>query len=97
MPMGSHWANRKWPCYLENLGSSEVNNHSEHFWSNLKLSSEKRLTDAQDFLYLVYSGLRRHFALDAIIFLVNWFLQLDFQLTKTKLFVFIILSKSNYG
>ena len=97
MPMGSHLANRKLLCYLKKLGVSDVNNHSEHFWSNLKLSSEKRLTYAQDFLYLVYSDLRRHFALDAIIFLVNWFLQLNFQITKTKLFVFIILSKSNYG
>ena len=29
------------------------------------------MTDAEHFLYLVYSGLRRHFALDAIVFLVK--------------------------
>ena len=37
------------------------------------------LTDAQHFLYLVYSGLRHHFALDAISFLVLLYWQLDFK------------------
>ena len=97
MPMGSHLANRMWSCYLENWDSSGVNNHLAHFWSHLKLSSEKRLTDAQYFLYLFYSGLRHHFALDVIVFLVNWYWQLDFKWTKTKFFVFIMHSKPNYG
>ena len=79
MPMGSLLVNRKWSSYLENWDSFGVNNHLVHFWSNLKLSSEKRLTDAQHFLYVVFSGLRRHFALDFIILLVNFFWQLDFK------------------
>ena len=73
MSMGSHLVNRKWSCYLENWDSPGVNNHLVHFLSNLKLSSEKRLTDAQHFLYVVYSGLRRQFALDAMVFQVNYF------------------------
>ena len=97
MSMGSLLANRKWPCYLENWDSSDVNNHLVHFWSHQKLSSETRSKDAQNFLYLVYSGLRHHFALDAIVSLVNWYWQLDFKWTKTKVFVFIMLSKWNYG
>ena len=28
---GSHYANRKWSCYLENLDSSGVNNHLVNF------------------------------------------------------------------
>ena len=64
-PMGSRLANRKWSCYLENWDSSGLNNHLVHFWSHLRLSSVKRLTYAHHFLYLVYSGLRRHFALEA--------------------------------
>ena len=71
MSMDSHLLNRKWSCYLENLDSYGVNNHSSHFGSHLKLPSVKRLTDAQYFLYLVYSGLRRHFALDFIVSLQN--------------------------
>ena len=97
MPIGSHLANRKWSYYLENFNSFGVNNHKVHFWSHLKLSSEKRLIDAQHFLYLVSSGLRRHFALDAIIFLANWYWLLDFKWRKTKLFVLITHSKSNLG
>ena len=49
------------------------------------------------FLLIAYYGVRRHFALDAIVFLVNWFWQLDFKWTKTKFFVFIMHSKSRYG
>ena len=71
MPMGSRLANRKWSCYLENWDSSGINNHFEHFLNHLKLSSEKIWTDAQPFLYLVSSRLRRHFVLDDIVFLVN--------------------------
>ena len=71
MSMGSHLANRKWSCYLESWDSSDVKNHLVHFGSHLKLSSEKRLTDAQHSLYLVYGGLRHNFALDAIVCLVN--------------------------
>ena len=96
-PMGSHLANRKWSFYLENSDSSGVSNHLVHFWSHLNLSSEKRSTDAQHFRYRLYSGLRRHFALDAIVFLVNWYWKLDFKWTKTKLFVFIMYFKSEYG
>ena len=99
MPMGSHLANRKWSRYLENWDRSGVNNHLHvvHFWSHLKPSSEKSTTDVQHFLYLVYSGLRRHFAFDAMVFLVNRYWQLDFKWTKKKLFVFIMHSKSYYG
>ena len=96
MPMGSHFPNRKWPRYLENWDSSDVNNYLLHFWSHLKLTSKKRLTDAQHFLNLVYFGLTHHFALDAIVFLVNWYWQLDFKWTKTKLFVFVKLSTSKF-
>ena len=71
MPMDGHLANWKLPRYLEILDSSGVNNRIAHFGSHLQLLSEKRLTDAQQFLNLVYSGSRRHFPLDAIIFLVN--------------------------
>ena len=71
MPMGSYFANRTWSCYLDNSDSSGVNNYLAHFWSNLELYSEKGSTDAQHFLYLVYSGLRRHFAFDVIVLLVN--------------------------
>ena len=31
LPMGSHLANRKWSCYLENWDISDVNNHLVHF------------------------------------------------------------------
>ena len=71
MSMCSHFANWKWLCYLENMDSSDVNNPLVHLWNHLKISSEKRLRDAQHFLNLVYSGLRRHFALDAIVFWRN--------------------------
>ena len=73
MHIGSYLVNRKWSHYMENMDSSGVKYHLVHFWSNLQLSSEKMLTDAQHFVYVVYSRLRRHFALGAIVFLVNIF------------------------
>ena len=91
--MGSPMANRKWPCYLENWDSPDVNNLLVHFWSHLQPQSNKRLTYAQHFLNLVSSVLRHHFALHAIVFLVNWYWQLDFKWKKTKLFVFVMHSK----
>ena len=60
MPMDSHLTNRKYLCYQENWDSSCVNNYLIQFRTHLKLSSEKRKTDAEHFLYLVYTGLRRH-------------------------------------
>ena len=39
MSMGSHLANRKWPCYLENWDISGVNDHLVHVWSHLQLPS----------------------------------------------------------
>ena len=44
-----------------------------------------------------YSGWKRHFGLEVIVFLVNWNLQLDFKWTKMKFFLFVMHSKSNYG
>ena len=81
MLMGNLLANRTWTCYLEKCDSS---GEFVHFGRHLKLSSDKRLTDAKDFLYLDYSGWRRHFALDAIILLVKWYWQLDFKSTNAK-------------
>ena len=92
MPMDSHLANWKGSWYLENWDSSDVNNHLVHFLSYVKLFSQKRLTDAQPFPYLVYYGLRCHFALDAIVYLVNWYWQMNFKWTKTKLFFFFMHS-----
>ena len=37
MPMVSHFANRKWSCYLENWDSSVVNYHLVHFFYKLQL------------------------------------------------------------
>ena len=96
MSIGRHLANRKWPCYPKNWDSSGVNNHSVHLCCHLNLPSKKRLLDAQPFLNLVYSGLRRNFVLDAIVFLVNWYWLLYFKWTKTKMFVFIMHSESNF-
>ena len=71
MSMVSHLANRKWPSNQNNWDRSGVNYHLAHFWSHQKLFTETRSIDAQYFLCLIYSGLRRYFVLDPIIFLVN--------------------------
>ena len=92
VPMVSHLANRKWSCYLESWDRSGINNHLVRFWSRLKLSPEKWSTDAQHFLYLVDSGLRRNFASHAIVFLAKWYWQLDFTWTNTE----VLHSKSNW-
>ena len=82
MTMVSHLANWKWLCYLENWDSSGINHHYVHFWSYLKRFPEKRLTDAQHFLHLVYSGFRRHFASDAIVFAGKLIFTTGLQINK---------------
>ena len=86
----NYLSNRKWSCYLENCDSSGKTSHLIHFRSHLKLSSDKSLTDAQQFLHLNYFGWRRHFALDVIVLPVNWYWQLDLKWTSTTLCISIM-------
>ena len=98
---GSHLANRKWTCYLKNWDSSGGNYHLQciTFLKSSETIPWQKVDRSTPFSVSCSFLLKtpKCFAVDAILFLVNWYLQLGLKWRKTKLFVFIMHSKSNHG